>query len=51
MVVTHDVTGARTFADRFAVLVKGKISACGTADELAQSEDPLVRELAVGSET
>ncbi len=51
VVVTHDVTGARKFADRFAVLDQGKIAACGTADELARSENSLVRELAVGSET
>jgi phospholipid/cholesterol/gamma-HCH transport system ATP-binding protein len=46
VVVTHDITGARIFADRFAVLANGKIAACGTADELAASDDPLVRQLA-----
>ena len=51
VVVTHDVTGARQFADRFAVLANGKIAGCGTADELAHSDNSLVRELAVGSET
>lgn len=51
VVVTHDVTGARTFADRFAVLDRGKIAGCGTADELAQSDNPLVRNLSQGSET
>lgn len=49
--VTHDVTGARRFADRFAVLSKGKILGCGSADELSKSDNPLVRELASGSET
>jgi phospholipid/cholesterol/gamma-HCH transport system ATP-binding protein len=51
VVVTHDVTGARTFADRFAVLGQGKILGCGGADELARSENSLVRELASVSET
>ncbi|MGH9327098.1 MAG: ABC transporter ATP-binding protein, partial [Terriglobia bacterium] len=51
VVVTHDVTGARKFADRFAVLGQGKILACGAADELSRSENPLVRELASGSKT
>lgn len=51
VVVTHDVTGAREFADRFAVLDKGKIAACGSVDDLRQSDNSLVRELAAGSET
>jgi phospholipid/cholesterol/gamma-HCH transport system ATP-binding protein len=49
--VTHDAAGARKFADRFGVLDKGKIVACGPADELAHSSNPLVRDLAVGAET
>jgi phospholipid/cholesterol/gamma-HCH transport system ATP-binding protein len=49
--VTHDVPGARSFADQFAVLDHGKIAGCGTADDLARSDNPLVRELAAGSET
>jgi phospholipid/cholesterol/gamma-HCH transport system ATP-binding protein len=51
VVVTHDVTGARKFADEFAVLDQGKIAGCGSVDELAHSENSLVRELALGSET
>lgn len=51
VVVTHDVTGARKFADQFAVLDKGKIVGCGSVDELSHSENSLVRELALGSET
>lgn len=50
VVVTHDVRGAQTFADRFAVLDHGKIVSIGTADELAASENSLVRNLATGSE-
>ena len=51
VVVTHDVIGARHFADRFAVLDQGKVAACGAADEISRSSNPLVRELALGSET
>lgn len=51
VVVTHDVSGSRTFSDRFAVLDKGKIAGCGSAEELASSENSLVRELSQGSET
>ncbi len=49
--VTHDVLGAKKFADRFAVLAQGKIIGCGTVEELARNDNPLVRELAAGSET
>lgn len=51
VVVTHDVTGAQKFADHFAVLNKGRIAGFGTAEELAQSDNPLVRELTKGSQT
>jgi phospholipid/cholesterol/gamma-HCH transport system ATP-binding protein len=51
VIVTHDVTGARKFADRFAVLDQGSIIACGTAEDIARSDNPVVRELAAGSET
>jgi phospholipid/cholesterol/gamma-HCH transport system ATP-binding protein len=50
VVVTHDVTGARKFADRFAVLDKGIIAGCGTLDDLQRSDNPLVRDLATGSQ-
>ena len=49
--VTHDVAGARKFADRFAVLNEGKIVACGSPEDLAGSDNPVVRELAAGVET
>lgn len=49
--VTHDAAGARKFADRFAVLDRGKILASGLADDLEHSRNPLVRDLAVGAET
>lgn len=51
VVVTHDVVGADRFADRFAVLDEGRNAGCGTLEELARSDNPLVRELAAGSET
>lgn len=51
VVVTHDVPGAARFADCFAVLNDGHIIACGTVDDLARSENQLVRDLVQGSET
>jgi phospholipid/cholesterol/gamma-HCH transport system ATP-binding protein len=51
VVVTHDVSGARKFADHFAVLDRGKIAAYGTAEELERSSDALVRGLAAESIT
>lgn len=51
VVVTHDAGGASSFADRFAVLNKGKIVACGTYEEVESSENSLVRELASGAQT
>ena len=49
--VTHDVTGARAFADKFAVLDRGAIVACGKYSDVEQSNNSLVRELAAGSVT
>lgn len=51
IVVTHDITGARKFADRFAVLDHGKIAACGTPDEVADTDDPLVKQLATSAQS
>ena len=48
--VTHDTAGAKRFADRFAVLEHGTIAACGTPEELAESDDEEVRNLAAGTE-
>ena len=50
IVVTHDIGGARKFADRFAVLDGGRIAACGTPDELAAADNPLVKQLASATE-
>jgi len=49
--VTHDMVGARVFADRFAVLDQGRIAAVGTADDLANSNNRLIHDLAAGSVT
>lgn len=51
VVVTHDVAGVHTFADRFAVLDRGTIVACGTYSEVENSHNTLVRELAGGAIT
>lgn len=50
VVVTHDVAGVHTFADRFAVLNQGKIVACGSYEEVENSQNSLVRELAGGAQ-
>jgi phospholipid/cholesterol/gamma-HCH transport system ATP-binding protein len=49
--VTHDVAGARSFADRFAVLDRGCIVACGSYSEIEASKNQLVHQLASGSIT
>lgn len=51
IVVTHNIAGARRFADRFAVLNGGAIIAEGAPEELAASKDLLVRQLASGVES
>ena len=42
IVVTHDIRGARAFADRLVVLREGRIVAEGTFSELEQSQDEFV---------
>jgi phospholipid/cholesterol/gamma-HCH transport system ATP-binding protein len=51
VVVTHDATGVKRFADTFAVLHNGRLAACGTLEELGRSDEQMVRQLAAGSET
>ncbi len=45
VIVTHDVHGARRVGDRLAVLDKGRLVAIGTAQELEEHENELVRAL------
>ncbi len=50
VVVTHDAARVHGFADRLGVLDRGRMIACGTIEELADSRDELVRALASGGE-
>jgi phospholipid/cholesterol/gamma-HCH transport system ATP-binding protein len=45
VIVTHDIRGARRVGDRLAVLDGGKLVAIGTAEELAEDGNELVRAL------
>ncbi len=45
VIVTHDVRGARRVGDRLAVLDDGRLVAIGTAQELEEHENALVRAL------
>ena len=49
LLVTHDAAGVRGFADRMGVLDGGRLIACGAPEELAESEDELVRALTAGA--
>jgi phospholipid/cholesterol/gamma-HCH transport system ATP-binding protein len=42
IVVTHDVHGAKVFADRFVLLREGKVAIDGAFEQLEQSQDPFV---------
>lgn len=42
IVVTHDVEGARSFADRLILLHEGRVAIKGTFDDLLASSDPFV---------
>jgi phospholipid/cholesterol/gamma-HCH transport system ATP-binding protein len=44
VIVTHNIPSARRVGDRFAFLDGGRLLAEGTADELSESENPLVRD-------
>lgn len=45
VIVTHDIEGARGIGDRFAVLDEGKLAGLGTLDELAKSDNDVVKKL------
>jgi phospholipid/cholesterol/gamma-HCH transport system ATP-binding protein len=49
IVVTHDIRGARQFADRLVLMDKGKIVAEGNFASLQKSKDPFVAEFMNGS--
>jgi phospholipid/cholesterol/gamma-HCH transport system ATP-binding protein len=42
VIVTHDLRGAKVFADRLLLLNEGKIVAEGSYDDLEKSDDPFV---------
>lgn len=48
VIVTHDVESAFGLSDRIALLMKGKLKALGTPEELRESEDPAVQEFLTG---
>lgn len=49
VIVTHDLEGAKVFADRLGVLDQGKMIATGTTEELEKNENQLVQQLVSGS--
>ena len=48
VVVTHDIRGARTFADRAVLVHEGKIVAEGNLAEMQKSQDPFVKQFFAG---
>lgn len=44
VVISHDMAGALQIADRIFVLAKGRVAASGTPQQLADGENPIVRE-------
>ena len=48
VVVTHDLASAFKVADRVALLHEGRVRAEGTADEIRESTDPVVRQFIEG---
>jgi phospholipid/cholesterol/gamma-HCH transport system ATP-binding protein len=48
LVVTHDMRSAFTVGDRVAMLHQGTIRQSGTASEIQNSDDPLVRQFIEG---
>ena len=49
IVVTHDIHGVRTFADRVALLKEGEIVAEGTMADLDKNSNPFVVDFLQGS--
>jgi phospholipid/cholesterol/gamma-HCH transport system ATP-binding protein len=50
VIVTHDVVGAKRLADQIAILQDGRLIACGLLQELKESDNDLVRQLASGEQ-
>jgi phospholipid/cholesterol/gamma-HCH transport system ATP-binding protein len=48
LVTTHDMTAARKLADHAIVIHAGRIVACGAADAVFSSDEPLVGQLIAG---
>jgi phospholipid/cholesterol/gamma-HCH transport system ATP-binding protein len=44
VIVTHDIHGAKEFADRMALINEGLIQVEGTFEDLQKSRDPFVRQ-------
>ena len=51
IVVTHDIASATKIADRISMLHEGKIIFDGTAEDVLQSTDPIVKQFIKGSAT
>lgn len=49
VVVTHDMNSAFKISDRIAMLFEGRIVAVGTADQIKNTNDPLVKQFISGS--
>ncbi|MFQ5911961.1 MAG: ABC transporter ATP-binding protein [Nitrospinota bacterium] len=49
VIISHDIEGAFKIGDQIAMLHDGRIQACGTAEEIENSEDPVVRQFITGS--
>ena len=49
MVVTHDLAGACSFADRILLLKEGRVVLAATPEEFLKSDIPAVREYVVAS--
>mgnify|MGYP001794281084 CR=1 FL=1 len=48
VVVTHDMRSAYTVGDRIAMLYEGSIRQAGTAEEIRETSDPVVRQFIEG---
>lgn len=49
VVISHDIAGAFKIGDCIAMLHEGRIQGCRTAEEMRESEDPVVRQFITGS--